>query len=211
MILTMNGTSTVPGNVLSVIKGRDIRLVLNMEEEIVWTIDGRSFTTGEIDDIDFAVDREAEAIPADLIQELAGERDTRQLSLAYDGEFGFTAVLTIHLDEKDAGRYANLFSFQEQSGELKYLDSAEIGESGETEFSFTHASDYAIVLDEEPFDGTAQETEEEEELILPEREEEKEKDVRTTVLTLVICVIALAAGIGICVWLVRKYKKEETE
>ena len=40
MILTMNGTSTVPGNVLSVIKGRDIRLVLNMEEEIVWTIDG---------------------------------------------------------------------------------------------------------------------------------------------------------------------------
>ncbi len=213
VILTMNGTSTVPGNVLSVIKGRDIRLVLNMEEEIVWTIDGRSFTTGEIDDIDFAVDREAEAIPADLIQELAGERDTRQLSLAYDGEFGFTAVLTIHLDEKDAGRYANLFSFQEQSGELKYLDSAEIGESGETEFSFTHASDYAIVLDEEPFDGTAQETEEEEELILPEREEEKEKekDVRTTVLTLVICVIALAAGIGICVWLVRKYKKEETE
>ena len=44
-----------------------------------------------------------------------------------------------------------------------------------------------------------------------EKEKEKEKDVRTTVLTLVICVIALAAGIGICVWLVRKYKKEETE
>ena len=211
VILNMNGASTVPGNVLSVMKGRDVSLVLNMEEDIVWTIDGQSFTAEEINDIDFTVDMEAQAIPADLVQELAGERSALQISLAYDGELGFTAVLTIKLDEKYAGLYASLFYYQEQSGELEYLDSEEIGEDGEAELSFTHASDYLIVMDEEPFDGTEQEAEEEAP-ILPEKDLDEEKSsIPLPILILVICVIVLAAGAGLCMWLIRKNRKEDEE
>ena len=210
VILDMNGAAAVPGNVLSVMKGRDVRLVLNMEENIVWTIEGQSFTAEEIQDIDFTVDMETQAIPEELVQKLAGERSTVQISLGYDGELGFTAVLTIRLDETYAGLYANLFSYQDENGELEHLDSRETGADGEVEFSFTHASDYLIVMDEEPFDGTEQAAEEED-LTLPEKDLDEEKSgIRTPVLILVICLIVLAGGSGLCIWLIRKNRKEDT-
>ena len=40
------------------------------------------------------------------------------LSLAYDGEFGFTATLTVNMEPKNSGMYANLFYYNEQTGKL---------------------------------------------------------------------------------------------
>jgi len=41
--------------------------------------------------------------------------DKFQFSLAYDGEFGFTATLTVNMESKNAGLYANLFYYNEQT------------------------------------------------------------------------------------------------
>ena len=40
--------------------------------------------------------------------------------LAYDGEFGFTATLTINMESKNTGLYANMFYYNEQTGKLKF-------------------------------------------------------------------------------------------
>lgn len=39
----------------------------------------------------------------DVINNVTGERYSIQVSLAYDGEFGFTEVLSINMESKNAG------------------------------------------------------------------------------------------------------------
>ncbi len=215
--LIMNGASIVPGNVLAVLKGRDVTLVLDMGDGMSWTLNGQSFTEVEFGDIDFSVEIKTGIIPDDIIRSLAGDRNTIQLSLAYDGAFGFTASLSLDLEEKNAGLYASLFAYDGQEEKLEFITSSEIGEDGCADFDFTHASDYAIVIDEAPFDGSAQQTETEEkmqetELELEEdRSKEKAEFNRLTALILVACLLVLAAGAGICIWILRRKRKEDTE
>lgn len=151
----MNGTTTVPGAILSQISGKDITLVLDMGNGITWSINGKSFTKKATGDIDFGVTCGEQAgtnIPVDVINNVTGERYSMNLTLAYDGEFGFSAVLSINMDGKNAGLYANLFYYNPESGELEFICAGQIGEDGNAELTFTHASDYTIVIDTEPMD-----------------------------------------------------------
>ena len=78
------------------------------------------------------------------------------LTLAYDGEFGFTAILTIQMDGKNAGFYANLFYYNPESEELEFMCAGMIDEAGNAELTFTHASDYTIIIDREPMNPQEQ-------------------------------------------------------
>ena len=49
------------------------------------------------------------SIPVDVINNVTGEHSSLNLTLAYDGEFGFAATLTVNMESKNAGLYANLF------------------------------------------------------------------------------------------------------
>ena len=69
------------------------------------------------------------------------------LSLAYDGEFGFTATLTVNMEPKNSGMYANLFYYNEQTGKLEFVSAGQIDSDGNVELAFTHASDYTIVVE----------------------------------------------------------------
>ena len=75
------------------------------------------------------------------------------LTLAHDGECGFAAVLTINMDKKNAGLYANLFYFNKQTGKLEFICSDEIDAAGNAGLVFTHASDYTVIVDEKPMDS----------------------------------------------------------
>ena len=52
-----------------------------------------------------------------------------------------------NMDAKNAGLFANLFYFNEQTGELEFVCADEIAEDGTAELTFTHASEYTIVID----------------------------------------------------------------
>lgn len=43
---------------------------------------------------------------------VAGNRQTKQLDLSYDGYFGYNAVLMIDMGSANAGLYANLFHYK---------------------------------------------------------------------------------------------------
>ena len=86
-------------------------------------------------------------IPVEIINNVTGERYSVNLTLAYDGEFGFRATLTVNMDKKNAGLFANLFYYNEQSGELEFICAGEIDSQGEVGLTFTHASDYTIIVD----------------------------------------------------------------
>ena len=153
--VAMNGTTVVPKNIFDSIKGEDVTLVLEMGNGISWKINGQDITEPS-GDIDFGVTVGADAgksIPVDVINNVTGERYSMNLSLAYDGEFGFTATLTINMESKNAGLYANLFYYNEQTGELEFVSAGQIDADGNAELEFTHASDYTIVVDVAVMDG----------------------------------------------------------
>ena len=147
--VAMNGTTVVPKDVIDSIKGKDTTLVLDMGNGLSWKIYGKDITdaTGDID-FDVTVGADAgKSIPVDVINNVTGERSSMNLTLAYDGEFGFTATLTVNMESKNAGLYANLFYYNEQTGELEFISAGQIDPDGNVELVFTHASDYTIVVD----------------------------------------------------------------
>ena len=147
--VAMNGTTVVPKDVIDSIKGKDTTLVLDMGNGLSWKVYGKDIT-GAAGDIDFGVTVGADAgksIPVDVINNVTGERYSINLTLAYDGELGFTATLTVNMESKNAGLYANLFYYNEQTGELEFICAGQIDSDGNVELVFTHASDYTIVVD----------------------------------------------------------------
>ena len=154
----MNGTTTVPGDIFDIIRGRNVTIVFHMGDGITWTVNGRDVTAEKVKNIDFGVVFGAEAgktIPVEVINNVTGERYAINLTLAYDGEFGFKATLAVNMDKKNAGLFANLFYYNEATGELEFICAGEIDGEGEVELTFTHASDYTIIVDRQSMEPGA--------------------------------------------------------
>ena len=76
------------------------------------------------------------------------------MTLLFDGEFGFTAVLSLNLGRVNVGLYANLFYYNTKGEKMEFISSGRIDEDGFASIMINHASDYLIVLDEEPMGKT---------------------------------------------------------
>lgn len=192
----MNGTTTVPGDIFDIIKGRDVIVVFHMGDGITWTVNGRDVTAaGKNIDLSVVFGGEAgKTIPVEIINNVTGERYSVNLTLAYDGEFGFRATLTVNMDKKNAGLFANLFYYNEQSGKLEFICAGEIDSQGEVGLTFTHASDYTIIVDRQSMEPGVVEN-----LVNPASAEEISTagsfhPVRVLLMTLAVIILG-AAGI----------------
>ena len=175
----MNGSTTVPGEIFDSIRGRDVTVTFDMGNGISWTVNGLDITAQKGETIDFGVYLGAEAgksIPVDVINNVTGERYSMNLTLSHEGEFGFTAVLTVNMDAANAGLYANLFYYNPESGALEFICAGQIDSEGNTDLTFTHASDYTIVIDTEPMDGQNKAGEETAEAVKDAAEEAADAD-----------------------------------
>ena len=143
----MNGSTVVPGDIFDSIKGKDIIITFDMGNGILWSVDGKSITTDKAGDIDFSVKSGVKTVPVDIVNNVTGESYSIQISLAYEGEFGFTAVLSIGLGKENAGYTASLYYYNESTGELEFICSDEVAQDGTVSLAFTHASDYVIAID----------------------------------------------------------------
>lgn len=154
----MNGSVVVPGDIFDSIKGKDITITFDMGNGIIWSVDGKSITADKAGDIDFSVKTGVKAVPVDIVNNVTGESYSIQLSLAYEGDFGFTAVLSIGLGKENAGYTASLYYYNESTGELEFICSDEVAQDGTVSLAFTHASDYVIAIDgkQEGGDGAAE-------------------------------------------------------
>ena len=151
----MNGATKVPGNVVAGIKGKDVTVVIDLGNGISWSINGKTVTSDKVADIDFSLKKDTNAVPADTVKKVADGKTAVQFSLAHDGNFGFDAVLSIDLDKKNAGLYANLFYYNPTSKALEFVEAAKIAEDGTAALAFKHASDYVIVLDKTAYSTEA--------------------------------------------------------
>lgn len=150
IVVNMNGSSVVPGDIFDMIKGKDITIEFELDNGIIWQVNGMSVQKENISDIDFHValgEEASDTIPVDLINALTGERFSMNLTLAYDGAFGFEAVMRLNVGEANKGLVANLFYYNVSTDALEFICADEIDETGQAELTFTHASDYIIILD----------------------------------------------------------------
>ena len=220
VVIDMNGSSVVPGDVFDRIRGKDITVEFDLGNGILWKVNGQSVEKGNIGDIDFTVSIGEDAndtIPVEIIHNLTGERMFMNLSLAYEGEFGFEAVLSLNVGAANAGLYANLFYYNEVTKELEFLCAGEIGLDGGAELTFAHASEYTIVIDEQPMDAE-QSQEVTHEAGVKENQEDDNivnitPDTENTGHTglLIFCIILIAAAlivIGVIIF-VKRNKKEK--
>ena len=211
--VAMNGTTVVPKDVIDSIKGKDTTLVLDMGNGLSWKINGQDITEPS-GDIDFGVNVGADAgksIPVDVINNVTGERYSMNLTLAYDGEFGFTATLTVNMESKNAGLYANLFYYNEQTGELEFISAGQIDAEGNVELEFTHASDYTIVVDTRIMSDNGQADNKADETIpAPKTDDSTSKYAwnNTIIIIIGICIILIVFG---AVFYVRKKRGSEEE
>ena len=98
--LSMSTATVIPAEALEAVKGKDVDLVLEMDGGYSWTINGTDVDA--MNNINLEVKEDENVVPSDLVDEIAGDKPSKQLSLTHDGEFGFTAELTISLDSENA-------------------------------------------------------------------------------------------------------------
>ena len=211
--IAMNGTTVVPKDVIDSIKGKDTTLVLDMGNGLSWKIYGKDITDAA-GDIDFDVTVGADAgksIPVDVINNVTGEHSSLNLTLAYDGEFGFAATLTVNMESKNAGLYANLFYYNEQTGELEFISAGQIDPDGNVELVFTHASDYTIVVDTKIMSDNGQADNKADETIPASKTDDSTSKYtwnNTIIIIIGICIMLIVIG---AIFYVRKKSGSEEE
>lgn len=217
----MNGTTVVPGTVINSIAGRDVTLVFDMGDGITWSVNGKSVTGRKIGDIDFAVKKNAGTIPVDVINMLTGERSSIQIRLAHNGDFGFTAVLSINLGSENAGLIATLYFYND--GEPELIDESEITQDGTARLKFKHASDYLIVIGEkndidieypdnsnEQSDNSTEapeQSETDDKITMPTKSDESDEDNKNPETGAAVSLIPLAAAITVLMAASKRKKK----
>ena len=147
--IDMNGETEVPSDIFEDVAGKDVDLVFDMGDGLSWSVNGQDIPEGtNLTDLDLGVDLGTDGIPVDVINAITGEKDSVQITLAYDGEFGFTLTLTAPLGENNAGYWANLYHYNDVDETMDFETAAEIGADGSVRLPLSHASQYAIVIDD---------------------------------------------------------------
>lgn len=141
-------TTKIPANVFESIKGKDMNVTFKVSDQASWIINGKDITGNVTAPIDLGLVVGTSDIPKQKVTALADGNETIQLSLNYDGVFGFEGILRLSVGKDYSGKIANLYYYNETTGKFEYYHAAQVKEDGTVDFKFSHASDYVIVLNE---------------------------------------------------------------
>ena len=144
-----SGSTKLDKEVFETLAGQDITLDIDLGDGVSWTVKGSDISEdADFTDIDMGVTMGSDGIPVDVFNAITGERDSVQITLAHDGAFGFTMTLTAPLGAENAGYWANLYHFNEEANAMTFETAAPIGSDGSVSLALSHASQYAIVIDD---------------------------------------------------------------
>ena len=162
--IDMGDETKVPAEIFESVAGKDVDVTFDLGDDLSWTVNGKDIPDdAALADLDLGVALDTDGIPANVINTITGEVGTVQITLAHDGEFGFTMTLTAPLGKENAGYWANLYHYKVNGGEadredplgdderaeaLNFEAAAKIDEDGSVKIPFSHASQYAIVIDD---------------------------------------------------------------
>ena len=141
-------TTKIPASVFESIKGKDMNVTFKVSDQASWIINGKDITGNVTAPIDLGLVVGTSDIPKQRVTALADGNETIQLSLNYDGVFGFEGILRLSVGTDYSGKIANLYYYNETTGKFEYYQAVQVKEDGTVDFKFSHASDYVIVLND---------------------------------------------------------------
>ena len=146
--IDMGDETEVPAEIFAGLADKDVDVTFDLGD-IQWSVDGADIPTDtDFTDLDLRVDLDTSGIPVNVVNTITGEIGTVQITLAHNGEFGFTMTLTAPLGKENAGYWANLYHYDESAEAMNFEAAAKIDETGSVTIPFSHASQYAIVIDD---------------------------------------------------------------
>ncbi|MDD3363025.1 MAG: dockerin type I domain-containing protein [Hespellia sp.] len=149
VIVDMKDATVITKEILKSAKNHNVDIVLNMGD-YSWTINSSDIKGSNLQDVNLYVKMDSDSIPDDIVKKLAGDNPVRQLSLAYEGDFGFVGELSVQVGTEYNGKYGCLY-YYDSDGVLKYMNAGQIDSNGKVSLNFSHASDYVIVMKDNAF------------------------------------------------------------
>ena len=148
--IDMGDETEVPGEIFEEVAGKDVDVEIDLGGGVSWTVNGQDVPEGvSLSDLDLGVSMDTKGIPVNVFNAVTGEYGSVQFTLAHDGAFGFALTLTAPLGRENAGYWANLYYYNERGRELEFVTSARIARDGSAALRLEHASQYAVVIDDE--------------------------------------------------------------
>ncbi|MBP1561277.1 MAG: hypothetical protein J6C96_08565 [Oscillospiraceae bacterium] len=145
--IDMNDQTSVPKDILSAIKGRNVDIVLYMDNGAVFTINGKDVSSAAKTSL--GVKYNTDYIPSKLVKAAYKKNkavSSAQLSLNGDS-FGFEADVTVKFSAKRAGYVAKLYRYNSSKNTLSLVDSSTIKDNGKCTFNnVTKGGDYVVVI-----------------------------------------------------------------
>lgn len=149
VIVETDEDDTLPDEVLESAAGKNVTLKIKVGDSIFWEIDCRVIPKdASLQDIFLQVSMNTQGIPSKVLCGLPGSHTFLQMTLGHDGLFGFPVKLHADVGRGNSGKWANLYYYNEGTGKMEFETAARVIASGDAAFTMTHASQYAIVLDE---------------------------------------------------------------
>lgn len=149
VIVETDEDDTLPGEVLESAAGKNVTLIIQVGTIVSWEIDCREIPkAASLQDISLQVSMSTQGIPESVLQGLPGSHPFQQMTLGHDGPFGFPVKLHTNVGRENSGKWANLYYYNEETEKMEFETAARVTASGDAVFTMTHASQYAIVLDE---------------------------------------------------------------
>ena len=187
---------------------KDVDLVIELGNGFTWTIEASSVDESKweagLNAINFWVEVVEEVVPENLVKEVAkNEENTIEISLKHNGEFGFKAALDVPVGKQHTGKNATLYYFNAEANALEAQELATVGEDGNVRYTFTHASDYVVVVEETEEAPSTEQVESTERVENTTAEESKGSSVPVIIIVLVLLLVA----IGCFVIYAKKNKK----
>ena len=221
--IDMKSNTVLYEEAISSIRGKDIDVILNMGNSISWTINGSNIVADEANGIDMGVTPDTGSIPDALIMRASALSTTGTvigLSLVHNGPLDFHPVLAISTAPENAGLAANLYYYNPDSEQLEFMDAVEIDENGTICFTFSHASDYVIIISETVMTDTGVIVSDHSAGNEPSSEspsedngggplsEEEPSGLQPTTMVIIAVMLLIAIAIGITLFFILRSKKE---
>lgn len=143
--------TVIPTGILEAAKGKDVDVTfdMNVQEKngYSWTINGKDIDSISKEEINLEVTVDVDVASDKVLKELTkGNKDSMQIALTHDGEFGFDATLTLNVGKDKKNQYVNLYWYKD-NGEVELIEAAKVNKEGLVELNFKHASNYILVYD----------------------------------------------------------------
>ena len=221
--IDMKNNTVLYEEAISSIRGKDIDVILNMGNSISWTINGSNIVADEANGIDMGVTPDTGSIPDALIMRASALSTTGTvigLSLVHNGPLDFHPVLAISTAPENAGLAANLYYYNPDIEQLEFMDAVEIDENGTIRFTFSHASDYVIIISETVMTRTSAIVSDYSAGNEPSSEplsedndggplsEEEPSGLQPTAMIIIAVILLIAIAIGITLFFILRSKKE---